>query len=84
MSQQECFFIAVPLNISANGDLPGVQIFHAGTSKNTSGNLVTCGGRVIVVSAFASSLQEALKLAYEGVEAVQFEGKTFRRDIAHR
>src|ERR1700733_13564733 len=76
------FLFAVPLH-SANGDLPAVQIFHAGTSKNASG-IVTWGGRVIVVSAFASSLQEALKLAYQGVEAVQFEGKTFRRDIAHR
>lgn len=62
----------------------GVQIFHAGTSKDTSGNLITAGGRVLVVSGFASTLQEALKLAYEGVEVIRFEGKTFRRDIAHR
>lgn len=39
---------------------------------------------MIVVSAFASTLEAALKAAYEGVDAVQFEGKTFRRDIAHR
>lgn len=60
-----------------------VFIFHAGTA--TQGNdVVTAGGRVIAVSAYASTLQGALDAAYAGVEQVQFEGKAFRRDIAHR
>lgn len=45
---------------------------------------MTAGGRVIVVSAYAPSLQEALDLAYAGVDKVSFEGKIYRRDIAHR
>jgi phosphoribosylamine--glycine ligase/phosphoribosylformylglycinamidine cyclo-ligase len=58
-------------------------VFHAGTSTNGN-QLVTSGGRVIAVTAFAPTLQEAVDLAYAGVEKVDFEGKTFRRDIAHR
>lgn len=58
-------------------------VFHAGTQES-NGDLVTAGGRVLAVSAFGATLEEALKHAYEGVAAIQFEGKTFRRDIAHR
>ncbi|KAG9001156.1 hypothetical protein FRB95_011191 [Tulasnella sp. JGI-2019a] len=65
-------------------DLPeGVHAFHAGTSTSNDG-VVTSGGRVIVLSASASTLEEALRLAYHGCDAVSFEGKTLRRDIAHR
>jgi phosphoribosylamine--glycine ligase / phosphoribosylformylglycinamidine cyclo-ligase len=62
---------------------PDVVVFHAGTVK--VGNLVqTSGGRVVAVSAYAPSLQEALDRAYEGVGQVNFEGKVYRRDIGHR
>jgi phosphoribosylamine--glycine ligase / phosphoribosylformylglycinamidine cyclo-ligase len=58
-------------------------VFHAGTVKK--GDLVqTSGGRVVAVSAYAPSLQGALDRAYEGVEQVNFDGKVYRRDIAHR
>jgi phosphoribosylamine-glycine ligase len=63
--------------------LADVVVFHAGTVK--VGDLVqTSGGRVIAVSAYAPSLQEALDRVYEGVEKVNFEGKVYRRDIGHR
>lgn len=39
---------------------------------------------MLVVTAFGPSLKEACDLAYQGVELVNFEGKTFRKDIAHR
>ena len=61
----------------------GVIYFHAGTATKDN-QLVTSGGRVLGVTATAKSLKEAVDLAYQGVEAVQFEGKTFRKDIAHR
>ncbi|EIN14031.1 aminoimidazole ribonucleotide synthetase [Punctularia strigosozonata HHB-11173 SS5] len=60
-----------------------VVVFHAGTTSS-SGRLVTSGGRVIAVSAYADTLQDALDSAYATVDKVVFEGKTYRRDIAHR
>ncbi|KAI0715356.1 aminoimidazole ribonucleotide synthetase [Earliella scabrosa] len=66
------------------GDMPpDVVAFHAGTST-VDGKTVTSGGRVLCVSAFAPTLQKALDAAYAGVSNITFEGKVFRRDIAHR
>ncbi|KAI8980765.1 aminoimidazole ribonucleotide synthetase [Trametes punicea] len=68
----------------AIGQLPkDVVAFHAGTST-VDGKIVTSGGRVLVVSAYAPTLQSALDAAYSGVANIEFEGKVFRRDIAHR
>lgn len=61
----------------------GIEFFHAGTDMK-DGKLVTSGGRVIASTAVGSTLKEAVKKAYEGVEGIQFEGMQFRRDIAHR
>lgn len=60
-----------------------VSIFHAGTALR-DGHLVTAGGRVLVVAAVAATIQEALARAYSAVEKIDFEGKTYRKDIAHR
>ncbi|KAI0660326.1 aminoimidazole ribonucleotide synthetase [Cubamyces menziesii] len=66
------------------GQMPqDVVAFHAGTSA-VDGKVVTSGGRVLVVSAYAPTLQGALDAAYAGVANIEFEGKVFRRDIAHR
>lgn len=74
----------LPITLPAPSELPkGVQIYHAGT-KLVDGKVLTAGGRVLAVSGVGATLQDALKAAYAGVDLVQFEGKTFRRDIAHR
>ncbi|KAI0814813.1 aminoimidazole ribonucleotide synthetase [Irpex lacteus] len=66
------------------GQIPqNTVVFHAGTATEGE-DVVTSGGRVIAVSAYAATLQEALNTVYAGVDQVNFEGKTFRRDIAHR
>jgi len=59
--------------------IPGVVVFHAGTSFD--GELKTSGGRVLGISAVGATLKEALDQAYEAAEKVQFEGKYYRRDI---
>jgi hypothetical protein len=61
-----------------------IHFFHAGTSLLTNGDLVTSGGRVMAVSATADSLEQAVKLVYQGVSMVEFDGMFYRRDIAHR
>ncbi|KAI9277594.1 phosphoribosylglycinamide synthetase [Sporodiniella umbellata] len=60
-----------------------ITVFHAGT-KATEQTWVTDGGRVLAVSAVAGSLREAVDKAYQGVQAVTFEGMHYRKDIAHR
>ena len=59
----------------------GVTVFHAGT-RLENGRVVTAGGRVLGVTALAGDLAEARARAYAAAEAVQFEGRHFRRDIA--
>jgi phosphoribosylamine---glycine ligase len=60
-----------------------VKVFHAGTALR-DGQLVTDGGRVLTVTAMAPELKIAVDAAYEAAEMIEFEGRHFRRDIAHR
>lgn len=60
-----------------------VMVFHAGT-ESKSGKILQTGGRTLNVTATAPTLQQAVDLAYKGVECCSFEGMQFRRDIAHR
>jgi phosphoribosylamine--glycine ligase len=62
----------------------GVEVFHAGTARNGSDELVTAGGRVLAVTAVASSLFEASELSRSHAEEVSFSGKQLRHDIGWR
>ncbi|HWI51618.1 MAG TPA: phosphoribosylglycinamide synthetase C domain-containing protein, partial [Symbiobacteriaceae bacterium] len=74
----------LPIDGLAEADELGVTVFHAGTDYDEDGILVTAGGRVLGVMATGAGLPEALARAYAGVEAIQFEGKQYRRDIGWR
>jgi len=63
--------------------VPGVQVFHSGSSQ-AGGQVLTAGGRVLGVTAAASSLEEALGRAYEAMALIHFDGIYYRRDIGHR
>jgi phosphoribosylamine--glycine ligase len=66
-------------------DLPtGTLLFHAGTSRDASGALVTAGGRVASVTAVAESFADACRASREGAQRVRFEGRHFRTDIGWR
>jgi phosphoribosylamine--glycine ligase len=58
--------------------------FHGGTAVNEKGETVTAGGRVLTIAAKAITLEKALEKVYTRAEATFFEGRYFRRDIAHR
>ncbi|MBW8331003.1 MAG: phosphoribosylamine--glycine ligase [Prolixibacteraceae bacterium] len=54
--------------------------FHAGTNYR-NGEICTNGGRVIAVSSYGNSMQEALSLSYKNAQLINFEGKYFRKDL---
>jgi len=55
-------------------------VFHAGTKQD--GNVVvTNGGRVIAISSFGDSKDEAIALSMKNAELISFEKKNYRKDI---
>jgi phosphoribosylamine--glycine ligase len=61
--------------------LPDTKVFHAGTTRSGE-RIVTNGGRVLGVTAWAGSLACARGMAYGAVDKIAFDGAQFRRDIA--
>ena len=66
--------------ISGIESVEGSVIFHAGTLKKND-EVYTNGGRVLSVVSAAPNLKEALKKSYKTISKIQFQGKTFRKDI---
>ena len=64
-------------------ELPGVQIYHAGTREEGEA-VVTHGGRVLGVTGVGETLDAARAAAYAACGAIQFEGKQLRRDIGYQ
>ncbi|HEX6271134.1 MAG TPA: phosphoribosylamine--glycine ligase [Anaerolineales bacterium] len=65
------------------GEFPENTVcFHAGT-KRDNGEVVTAGGRVFGLTAWASDIESAIDTVYSNVKNVSFEGMQYRRDIAH-
>jgi phosphoribosylamine---glycine ligase len=58
-------------------------LFSAGLAKKGD-RLVNSGGRVLGVTALASSFQAAREQAYENMKKIHFEGAFYRKDIALR
>jgi phosphoribosylamine--glycine ligase len=61
-----------------------VVIFHAGTRRGPDGTLLTDGGRVLGVTARASTVEEARDRAYAVARTIHWDGVDFRTDIAAR
>ncbi len=64
-----------------------LMIFHAGTSLNNSGQVVTSGGRVLAISALGATPIDAAQAVYHYLDAnhpnrIHFENMHFRTDIA--
>jgi phosphoribosylamine--glycine ligase len=62
----------------------GVMVFHAGTARGEDGALVAAGGRVLNVCARGATLAEAREKAYAAVDAIDWPGGFYRRDIGWR
>jgi phosphoribosylamine--glycine ligase len=59
-------------------------IFHAGTARDASGQLVAAGGRVLNVTATGRTVSEAQARAYAAIDRIDWPGGFCRRDIGHR
>jgi len=70
--------------LDAADNLQGVKVFHAGTAKNDSGQIVANGGRVLTVTASAPTVTQAQKLAYDAVDKIEWKDGFCRRDIGWR
>lgn len=70
--------------IEAANEIDGVVVFHAGTKLNAKNAVCSAGGRVLNITAQASSLEEAVAKAYKVIdENIKWPGGFCRRDIAH-
>src|SRR5579872_5580434 len=63
--------------------VPGVAVFHAGTTKHDDAYF-TSGGRVLGITARAHDLEAAANSAYEAAGKITFGGAYYRKDIAAR
>jgi phosphoribosylamine---glycine ligase len=68
--------------IAGLDDVPDdVEITHAGTARR-DGAIVTAGGRVLNVTALGDGRERAREAAYAAADAITFDGRQMRRDIA--
>lgn len=63
--------------------LENVSVFHAGTAEKGR-DIVTAGGRVLGVTAWGETLQQALDHAYKAVNVITFDGAHYRNDIGRK
>ena len=75
-------------NIKISG-LDAVQedeaiVFHAGTKKDDKGNILTSGGRVLVLTSLADDIKSAIDKVYRVIPKVNFDKMHYRKDIAQR
>jgi phosphoribosylamine---glycine ligase len=69
--------------LDAAREVPGVEIFHAGTRREGN-RLLANGGRVLCVTARGKTVGEAQQRAYEAVRAIDWPGGFYRTDIGWR
>ena len=66
--------------ISGIENIKDSLIFHAG-AKLENGKVVTSGGRVMAITSFGKTHQEAIKKSYQSIENLHFDKMYFRKDI---
>jgi phosphoribosylamine--glycine ligase len=75
-----------PGNFEKGKEITGLEqvndslIFHAGT-KFSNGLILTNGGRVMAITSFGNSIDEAVQKSLKNARLINFDGKYFRTDI---
>lgn len=67
--------------ISLPQSFPDAILFHAGTAKNSKGQLTNQGGRVLAVTGMGDRLEDALNNAFATVNKIHWNKAYFRKDI---
>ena len=62
----------------------GALIFHAGTARGADGTLRAEGGRVLGITGLGTTVSQAAKAAYAGVDKIDWPGGFCRRDIGRQ
>jgi len=75
-----------PESYEKNKEIKGLDtiensiVFHAGT-KLENDKVLTNGGRVLAVTSFGDTIEEALKTSYQNIEKIHFDKMNYRKDI---
>ncbi|PCJ31551.1 MAG: phosphoribosylamine--glycine ligase [Gammaproteobacteria bacterium] len=64
-------------------DSDDAKVFHAGTAMK-DGKVVTSGGRVLCATALGHTVEQAQSKAYKAIDAIDWDDKYYRTDIAYR
>lgn len=59
-------------------------VFHSGTVNDENGQYITKGGRVLIYVAIENNLYNAAAAATKGIQQINFTGRQYRTDIAHK
>lgn len=65
-------------------DLKDVHIYHMGTAVNAEGDIMTNGGRVLMVVARGTDVKDARRKVYDALSQIHCDNLFFRNDIAHQ
>jgi len=68
--------------LEAAQSIEDVVVFHAGTTRENNDEYRTWGGRVLGITARASTLEAARANAYQAIGRIKFAGMHYRTDIA--
>ncbi|MDQ3047620.1 MAG: phosphoribosylamine--glycine ligase [Bacteroidota bacterium] len=66
--------------ITGLNEVSGSITFHAGT-KAVGDSVVTNGGRVIAITSFGNTMNEALELSFANAEKIGYTDKYYRKDV---
>ena len=66
--------------ISGLEKVKGSTIYHAGTTTKDD-KIVTNGGRVMAITSFGDTIEEALKKSYDSIGHIHWDGMNYRKDI---
>lgn len=75
-----------PENYEKNKEISGLEnvkdslVFHAGTTLKEN-KIVTNGGRVMAITSFGDTIEEALQKSYYSIDKICYENINYRKDI---